>query len=135
MTSYVTTKRFGQIGETIFPEAHGCQGGGPAGAAGGAVLDDMPDHPLRYTPSPSLAGPANAPKHAAINYACRNEPRVDGGLDPVRKGHGSNVTSLPRSSRRRSTMFKSSRDPIGPTIMAPSIVARLNAPVTFRYCR
>jgi hypothetical protein len=32
-------------------------------------------------------------------------------------------------------MFKSSRDPIRPTIMAPSIVARLNAPVTFRYRR
>jgi len=60
----------------------------------GAVLDDMPDRPLRYTPSPNLTSPANAPKHAAFAQACRNKPRVDGALDPIRNGHGSNVTSL-----------------------------------------
>jgi len=32
------------------------------------------------------------------DHACRNEPRVDGALDPVRKGHGSNVTPLPTKS-------------------------------------
>ena len=60
----------------------------------GAILDDVPHDPLRYAFSPGLAGAANAPKDTAFAQAGGQEPRIDGVLDPIRDGHGSDMMSL-----------------------------------------
>ncbi len=64
------------------------------GCSLGAVLHDIPHRSFRYAGSPSLACAANAPKYAAFAHACRNEPGIDSALDPIRNGHGPNVSTL-----------------------------------------
>ena len=59
-----------------------------------AVLHDVPHDPFCYTASPSLAGPANAPKDTAFAYAGRSEPGIDDTLDPIRNGHRPNMSTF-----------------------------------------
>ena len=65
------------------------------GCSLGAVLNDMPHDAFRYARSPGFACATHAPKHAAFAHAGGPKPAIDGGLDPVRDGHRSNVPTLP----------------------------------------
>jgi hypothetical protein len=60
----------------------------------GAVPYDMPHNPLGHPVSPGLPCPANASKYVAFADACRHEPGIDGAFDPIRNGHGSNMSPL-----------------------------------------
>lgn len=55
---------------------------------------DMPNYPLRYTVSPSLACTAHAPEYAASAHARRNEPGIDGALYPIRNRHRPNMSTF-----------------------------------------
>ena len=60
----------------------------------GAVFDDVPHDPLRYTCSPGLARPANTPEHAPLAYAGGLAPGVNGRLDPVGNRHRADVSAF-----------------------------------------
>jgi hypothetical protein len=56
--------------------------------------DDVPEHVWRHPVTPDPAGLVDGAEHAALRDCGGRRPRVDRGFDPLRDGHGSDMTAL-----------------------------------------
>ena len=61
---------------------------------GGGLLNHAPNYFLGYPIAPHGAGLVDTSKQLSDRDVCRSGPLVDGGLDPIRDGYGSNMATF-----------------------------------------